>query len=461
MKYVFTIAFVAMGLLSVVAWMWRPHPDTTGRAEIVWISDDNPMRREQIDLFNRLYPEYHLKLDPQNGGMEKVIVQSLAGVGPDVFDCYSGFQLAAYVRSGIAMDCTQEFAARGIDVNGIWPSIRPTFILDGRVYGTLGNAGAPGIWFNKALFDEAGIPYPGHSWTWDQFIPIAQRLTRYDDRGRPVQFGIMIGIWDWIPVFLGEWNASYYTKEGTRSALDSPEAAAAAQFYQDLIYKHKVLPTPTQETAMATSGGWGSGVISLFGAGRAAMAVGGRWWLCILRGKDYAGLRLGAVEVPAGPSRRVFGVGRSTLVNAKGKNIEGALKFLEYMYGPHWNNLVNRQADALAPVMKYNYTDEFLFNPEHPEEDYNAVWRTGMEDAAPMETSPYVNGQTVDRIMLKQGDLLREGLKSGAEAMRDAAKAVNEAIVEQLRTDPSLKERYDRDLAAGARPAWDRPEDAP
>lgn len=461
MKYVFIFGFIGMALLSLAAWVWQPRPNEDGRKEIVWVSDDNPMRREQIDLFNTLYPQYHLKLDPQNGGMEKVIVQSLAGVGPDVFDCYSGFQLAAYVRSGIAMDCTDALAARHVDIDAIWPSMMPVLLHEGRVYGHLDNAHAPAIWFNRTLFDEAGIPYPEGEWTWEEFIPIAQQLTRYDDRGRPSQFGLMMGSWDWTSVFLAEWQASIYMKEGTRSALDSPEAGAGAQFYQDLIYKYGVLPSPTEESAMATSGGWGSGVISLFGAGRAAMAMGGRWWLCILRNKDYASLRLGAVAIPAGPSKRIFGGGRSTLINAKSRNIEGALTFLEYMHGPHWNNLVNKQADALAPVMKYNYTEEFLFNPEHPQEDYNVVWRTAMENATPTEVSPYVNGQTVDRILLKQSDLLRERLKSGAEAMRDAAQAINKAIVEQLRADPVLKERYDRDLAAGAQPAWDRPEDAP
>jgi len=461
MKLVFVSSFAVLVLLSVVAWMWRPAERTEGRTEIVWISDDNPVRREQIELFNRLYPQYHLRLDPQNAGMEKTIVQCLAGVGPDVFDCYSGFQLTAFVRSGIAMDCTDAMAERGIDVYANWPCLIPLVVQDGRAYGHPDNTHAPALWFNKNLFDEAGIPYPRGGWTWEEFIPIAQKLTRFDDRGRPIQFGLMMGSWDWTSIFLGQWGASIYNPQGTRSALDSPEAAAAAQFYQDLIHKYGVLPSPTAETAMATSGGWGSGVISLFGAGRGAMAVGGRWWLCILRNKDYANLRLGAVELPYGPSKRIFGGGRSTLVNAKGNRIEGALKFLEYMHGKPWNDLINRQADGIGPVIKYNYTEEFLLNPEHPEEDYNAVWRTALENAIPMEVSPYVNGQTVDRILLKQGDLLRENLKTGAEAMRDSARAINKAIIEQLEADPVLKERYYRDVAAGAKPAWDRPEDAP
>ena len=84
MKYVFVGCVAVMSVLSVVAWVWRPRGGDDGRIELVWVSDDNPVRREQIELFNELYPQYRLRLDPQNAGMEKVIVQCLAGVGPQL-----------------------------------------------------------------------------------------------------------------------------------------------------------------------------------------------------------------------------------------------------------------------------------------------------------------------------------------------------------------------------------------
>jgi len=462
MKHVFLASFAIMVLLSGVAWLGRPHRLDIDR-EIVWVCDDNPVRREQIDLFNKLYPQYHLSLDPVNVnlGAEKTIVQSLAGVGPDVFDCYTGFQLAAYVRSGVALDCTEALRSRGIDIDETWPALFPLTVHEGRVYGLPGNGGANAMWYNKKLFEEAGLPYPTGDWTWRDFLAIAQKLTRRDERGRPIQFGMMMSPEDWLDILVAQWGGSVYNKEGTRSALDSPEACEAMQFYHDLIHKYQVVPTPAEELAVASAGGWGQGIIAQFGADKTAMAIGGRWWLCLLRRDDFEQLRAGVVEVPAGPSRRIFAIGRSSLINSKSRNIEGALTFLEYLYGPYWNSLVNRQADALAPVMKYNYTDDFLFNPEHPEEDYNAVWRKAMEDAAAREFSPYVNGTAVDRIIRKQGDLVRSNTKTGADAMRDAARQINKAIIEQLKIDPELRERYHAELATGAQPAWDDPKEAP
>lgn len=465
MKYAFLGAFAGMAALSVVAGLWRPGRADDGKTDLVWVSDDNPVRREQIALFNELYPQYRLRLDPQNAGMEKVIVQCLAGVGPDLFDCYDGFQRMAFVRSGIALDVTEALIARQVDVDAVWPCLKPLFLEKGRAFGHPDNAHAPAMWYNKTLFEEAGVPYPTPDWTWDDCIAIAKRLTIRDEKGRPVQFGLMMGRYDWPSVFLAQWGGRVYTPEGTRCVLDTPEAFAGLQFMLDLLHKHKVMPNATEELAMATAGGWGSGAISLFGAGRGAMAIGGRWWLCMFRNEDYKNLRLGAVTLPKGPHNRIFGGGRSTLVNANSKNLEGALCFLEYMHGPHWNRLINRQADALGPVMKYHYDTyepEFLHNPEHPEEDYNAVWRTALEQAEVTEVSPYVNGQVVSRILMREEtDKVWADLKTAEEALRDAARQINQEIVDQLRRDPELKKRYDEDLARGARPAWDREEDAP
>lgn len=427
--------------------------------ELIWCSDDNPVRREQIRLFNRMHPEYHLRLDPQNSSLEKIIVQSLAGVGPDVFDCYNAYALSTFARAGVARDITEDLRAANLSIDEAWPSLRPVLEQDGKVYGALNNAAAPAIWYNKRIFDEAGVPYPSDEWTWEECIDICRRLTVRNVRGQITRYGI-IGYWDW-KIGLFQHGASIFNPEGTRCVLDKPEAIAAMQFMKDLIYKYEVMPTPQAETALASAGGWGSGIITLFAGERGAMAIGGRWWLCILRDSSYAHLKLGAVSIPAlrlpdgTLSRRTYAYGRSTLVNAASKNIEGALTFVKFLFSPEWSALINRQADALGPIVRFNYTDDFMHNPQHPEEDYNAVWRTALENADTEVFSPYVNGQVVDRIMLKQTDLLRMNLKSAQDAMLDATKRINEAIIENLARDRVLREKYYQTLKTGAAPAWE------
>jgi len=439
MKSALIASTIVLCALSLVAWKLQPKPPA-GRVPLLWTSDDNPLRKGQIDLFNKENPTVQVQLDPGNNALEKVIVQSLAGVGPDVFDCYDGFQLSAYVKSGIALDLTDELKKDGIDVeHDTFKGAHAPAILDGRVYGMPTNIAADAIWFHRDLFRQAGIPFPKGPWHWADLIPIAQRLTKRDAYGHVVQFGIMFEWYGWEH-FLRGFGAKVYSPDGSRCILDRAEAIAALQLMQDLIYKYKVAPSPSDEAAMATQGGWGSGTITYFGAKRGAMALGGRWWLATLR--SYKGLELGVVESPYQTVHEFRGYGRGMIVNRAGKHVKEALEFVRYLASPAYNNLVNDQADALCPLTQYAQGERFLHNPAHPEEDSNQVWADAAKNAVSDESSPFVDGGIASRLIQIQLDLIKAGQKSAAEGMRDAAKAINEEIANTLAEDPALAERY-------------------
>src|SRR5579885_1994800 len=116
MKREFLVAFLVLVAASVAMVWSQPPAAPAGKTPLIWTSDDNPLRKEQMALFNKEHPKVDLQLDPMNQGIEKVIVQSLAGVGPDLLDCRDANQLAAYVKAGIALDVTDELKSRGIDV---------------------------------------------------------------------------------------------------------------------------------------------------------------------------------------------------------------------------------------------------------------------------------------------------------------------------------------------------------
>jgi ABC-type glycerol-3-phosphate transport system substrate-binding protein len=218
---------------------------------------------------------------------------------------------------------------------------------------------------------------------------------------------------------------------------------------QDLIWKYHVSPSPEQEAGMASAGGWGSGTVNWFGAGRAAMTYGGRYWLVPLRSrKDFPDLRLGVAEFQCGPQRVYRGYAGSVMINKFSRHRADALKYLVYMAGPDFNRLVNNQADGLAPVKIYSQTKEFLLNPDFPEETQNHVWREVMEHAIADEMSPFVNGYLARRIMDVQLDLVKRNDKPVAEALRAAAQEINAEIVKTAARDPELHRRYEQSLIA-------------
>jgi ABC-type glycerol-3-phosphate transport system substrate-binding protein len=188
---VFLITLICLLLASVIAWVRLPGADPYHRTPLVWVSDNNPARQDHIAKFNELNPDLLLSLDPaDSNSMEKVIVQTYGGVGPDLFDCYGAYQLSAFVRADVPWDVTEELAKAGIDVKSeCWPAIIPLATYNGRIYGFPANASSDALFYNKDVFDRMHIPYPKGPMTWQEFLPLAQQMTIRDADGRIQQYG--------------------------------------------------------------------------------------------------------------------------------------------------------------------------------------------------------------------------------------------------------------------------------
>ena len=440
---------VSLGLLSLLTWKLQPLPETPGKTRLLRVSDNNPLRKAQVDQFNASHPKFEVVIDPAGNNVEKVVVESMGGVGPDLFDCFDPFQLSAYVQAGIAWDITDELKKRNIDIQKeAFPGILPTCIFEGRTYGIPTNIAANAIWVHRDLLDESGIPVHKGTWKWSEFIPLAQKLTIRDAQGKPVRYGFYFDWWNY-PHFFKGFGAHVYSPDGTRCIVDDAKSVAAVQLMHDLVYKYKVSSTPVEEASAATAGGFGSGSISIFGAKHAAMALGGRWWLATLR--TYKGLHLDVMESPIDRVRQFGVAGRGLLINRESPKREQALEYLLSLAGPDYNNLVNDQADGITAFKKYTNSKQFLFNPKFPDETYNSVWRDVTDYTTGEETSPFVSGQVATRIMYDQLDLVKADQKTAEQAMKDAAAQINAEIQKTLAEDPKLAQRYNEVTKGGGK----------
>lgn len=431
-------------LMSLAAWNMKPADREDGRILLTYACPTFPAKLEQVKLFEKLNPEYQVSVDASNTGMEKTIVQSIAGVGPDLFNSYSMFQTSAYIQAGIAKDITDDLKDAGIDIeNTVWKTALKHVIRDGRVYGFPYNASVHAFYYNKNHFDSLNIQHPTGLMTQKKFLELAQKLTVRDAEGRVKHYGFLFEWWTW-PHFVSQWGGRVYSEDGSRCEIDCPETIAAIQFMQDLVWKYKVTPRPAQEVGMSTSGGWGSGTITWFGGGRAAMASGGRYWMVAFRNKEnYPDLRVGVVECRLGPIRKYQSHCGVVLVNKHSPRVDHALKYLKYMSGKEYNELVNHQADGLGPIEKYSFADAFMKNPDYPEETTNQAWRDVLKYSVPAEVSPFVNGGTASRIIMSQLEMVKANSKSAADAMHTAKEQINREIEKTLKRNPTLRTRYE------------------
>lgn len=430
-----------------------PHEDLNGKTQIFWSTDLNPAREEQIGRFEELNPGIKVGLDPNNGGREKVIVQSQAGVGPDVFDYWGEANFDAFVKSGTALDLTPELKKRGYDYEKmVWPLAHPWTIRDGKVYAIPANVGTDAVWYHRDLFEKAGVPLPKDGWTLQDFVETAQKLTIRDANGRATQYGALVE----VDRFYGEWMASFggdlWSEDGTECLVDSPESIACLQFGYDLLYKYRVSPTPADESSIAAAGGWGGGAGSMayFRRKVGAMAPGGRWWLAQLRDDiKLRGYQLGSVTPPIAKYPKFSNGGtRAVMVNSFSKRRKEAVEFVMYLMGEPYNTLLNDQADALSGVKASAYTERYIKNPLDPGAQFHLAFRKTLEMGVQLRSTPFLLRSEFEIYLNRQVDLVKLNQKKPADALRDAKRDIMAAMMRNISRNPALKAEYNRRMAA-------------
>jgi multiple sugar transport system substrate-binding protein len=108
------------------------------------------------------------------------------------------------------------------------------------------------FYYNKDLFDQAGVPYPGLDWTWDDFLSAALDLrdpgAGIFGYGPTIIFGPDSDYLESI-VFIYQHGGEILDdfKEPTTFVFDDPAAIEALNWYSNLFNLHDVAPTEEQE----------------------------------------------------------------------------------------------------------------------------------------------------------------------------------------------------------------------
>lgn len=188
------------------------------------------------------------------------------GEMPDVFWMHSQYS-EKYMDQGILLDLTDYIAEdEGVDLSNYYDEITDLYSYENRQYALPKDYDTIALWYNKDMFDEAGLEYPDDSWTWEKLIETAQMLTKEDG----TQYGF-VGNTDANQE--GFYNAVYsyggyiINDEKTKSGYDDPKTLEAMEMYGELI---KTMPP--QQTMAET------GNIDLFMSNTAAMSMFGSWY---------------------------------------------------------------------------------------------------------------------------------------------------------------------------------------
>ncbi len=238
--------------------------------------DETRIIQKAIADFNRVHPEVAVEIVrvPFNEYITKVLTQFAGNMAPDVM-AINAEQVPAFTERGILADLKPFLDADpGFRVKDFYPEAIRHYTVDGQVVAIPRDiAPINVVYYNKKKFDEAKLSYPKDSWTRAEFLETAKKLTVRDAQGKTTQWGFLD---DW-PI----WEAWVLSSGGkvvddarrpTRCTLDSAAAIEGLQFRADLMYLHKVMPSPTGISAMG-----GLGNSDFFMNGSLAMFHSGIW----------------------------------------------------------------------------------------------------------------------------------------------------------------------------------------
>lgn len=181
------------------------------------------------------------------------------------------------------------------------------------------------MYYNKRLFDQAGVPYPQPDWTWDDFLHKARALTvpGATPGQPPRQYGFnFINVMPfWLP-WLWTNGGDVLDPEGRQAtgAFDGPRSAQAMRFLTDLMLEHRVAPTLEEGKAAG---------VDLFRSERAAMDLKGHWMMIDYRADN---IDFGVAPLPTNtgkPTTVVYTTGLS--ITAKARHPELAWEYIKFM----------------------------------------------------------------------------------------------------------------------------------
>lgn len=210
----------------------------------------------------------------------------------------------------------------------------------GKLYGMPDLSSARALFYNKDLFEKAGVAGPPK--TWDEFVDTAKKISQRDDG--VVGYAMPLGPEEaqaefsiWLFNNGGNW------KEGDKWTINSPQNVETLQFLKALAVEHKVTqnnPARTNRTNDA---------FALFSSGKAGMVVGFSPLSATLDEEKSVNYGIAPMPVNGGGEPQTYGVTDYLMAFKKEGNQEAVKAFYDLYYQPDQVNTFIKQ-EGFLPV---------------------------------------------------------------------------------------------------------------
>ncbi|MBM4457595.1 MAG: sugar ABC transporter substrate-binding protein [Chloroflexi bacterium] len=387
-------------------------PPSKVPVEIVYaFHDPADFRKEAVEAFNRQFADIKITLQQiPDEFPTKVFTMAAAGTLPDVVRVWEPHVLD-FGRSEQVIDL-QPFVDKQADFNiaDFIESFHNFPVIKGKRYGIADGWNGHLCFYNKGLFDKASVKYPDENWNWDDYVAIAQKISKPAEKIWGSD-GLFIGWLHWSYKLVWQNGGQVYSEDYTKCLLDSAEAIEGLQFWADQLLKGEIMPSPAQAEGMG----------DMFQTGRAAMQRVGTWVMgALAEGGKFA---WDMVPEPKRKVRRTLLHTAFNVIPKTTKDKDNAWKWLNFIVGPEGQYLyvkknatpgTRRSVNARKPWAREGVAAHWDYVPQAGE--------YGILVPAPPNVGEVekIQGDAVQAIFL--------GKAKAKEVLPDVAKKVTETL---------------------------------
>ncbi|MFE0460068.1 ABC transporter substrate-binding protein [Kitasatospora sp. NPDC058965] len=300
----------------------------------------------------------NLEVIPWSDLLNRILAATASGQGPDVLNIGNTWSASLQATGALL-----PFDQATFDKIGGKDRFLPSTIASAGAAGK-DPAAVPlysmayGLYYNKKLFQAAGIANPPT--TWDEFLADGKKLTTGSQYGVAIEGG-NVSENVHLAFMLGQQHGTGFYDASGKPQFDSPEAVAAVKQYVDFIANDKIAAPGNAEYAANQS-------VTDFATGKAAMlmwqSAGANLKSHGMNPDDYG---IVPIPAPAGATgtkavtSMVAGINLAVFKNTK--NLDGALNFVKFMTSDDEQKQLNGTYGSLPPV-KAAQADAAFGTPE-------------------------------------------------------------------------------------------------
>ncbi len=293
------------------------------------------------EAFEEQYPDIDVDIELVGYGEYFTQLQTriAGGTAPDCFELnYENF--VTYAKKGALRELTDLIEKTNFDISVINENALRAFGTDEKQYGLPASFSDVVLFYNKDLFEQAGVAYPTNDWDYKDVEKAALEISKLGNH--------IFGYFQ--PIHFHEFyktvqqnGGSLFNEDMTKFTINRPENIETLQIMVDRVLKTDIQPSAAELSGM---GDW-----DIFCSGRLGMIVTGIWsFPYFTENTDFAWDI--AVE-PGIKKKATHFFSNGLVINKESKKAEAAFKWISFMAASREAAKIRVDAGWELPAVTY------------------------------------------------------------------------------------------------------------